>query len=104
MLEVSDTALVKLGELLAADGGPGSGVRIAPMGGGTTSSGLGLIVEEPGPDDVVFEEDGVVLIVDKNLMEYCKKISIEFQTAQLGDCGGGSGTGFVITPEEPVNF
>ena len=104
MLEISDTALEKLGELVAAEGGPDSGVRIAPMGGGISSSGLGLIVDEPTETDVVVENGGVRIIVDRNLIDYCKTITIEFQTGREGSCGGSSGSGFMITPGEPINF
>lgn len=104
MLEISGEALIKLGEMIAADGGPESGVRIAPMGGGISGSGLGLIVDEPSESDVVAQESGVLVIVEKNLMEYCQKITVEFQTGQTGSCGGTSGSGFVIVSKQPIAF
>jgi Fe-S cluster assembly iron-binding protein IscA len=104
MLKISDIALEKLGELVAAEGGLESGVRIAPMGGGISSSGLGLAVDEPGEADYVVQQSGVMVIVDHSLMEYCKTITIEFQAGREGSCGGSSGSGFIITPGQPINF
>lgn len=103
MLEVSPEALVKLTEMVAAQGGERSGIRIAVMGGGTQGPGLGLVVDTPGENDVVIDEHGTALIVDRSLIEYCRSISIDFTTGSGGRCGGASGSGFIIRPERPIN-
>jgi Fe-S cluster assembly iron-binding protein IscA len=104
MLQISEEALEKLGELVAADGGPTSGVRIAPMGGAVSSSGLGLVVDEPGETDFIHRQGDVLIIVDQGLIDYCKTITIEFLVGREGSCGGSSGSGFIITPGQPINF
>jgi Fe-S cluster assembly iron-binding protein IscA len=104
MLEVSPEALVKLAEMVAAQGGATSGIRIAVMGGGAQGPGLGLVVDAPGRNDVIFDQQGTALIIDRNLIEYCRSISIDFTTGSAGRCGGVSGSGFVITPEQPINL
>jgi Fe-S cluster assembly iron-binding protein IscA len=94
---------MKLAEMVAAQGGAASGVRIAVMGGGSQGPGLGLVVDAPGENDLVVDQRGTALIIDRSLMEYCRSISIDFTTGSAGRCGGVSGSGFIITPEQPVN-
>jgi Fe-S cluster assembly iron-binding protein IscA len=103
MLEVSSEALVKLAEMVAAQGGENSGIRIAVMGGGGQGPGLGLVVDAPGENDVVIDQHGIALIIDRSLIEYCRSISIDFTSGSAGRCGGASGSGFVIRPEQPIN-
>ncbi len=104
MLDVSPEALEKLTEMVAAQGGERSGVRIAVMGGGGQGPGLGLVVDAPGENDLVVDQRGTALIIDRSLLAYCRSISIDFTSGSAGRCGGASGSGFIITPEQPVNF
>lgn len=104
MLQISSETLIKLEELHQAEGGEKSAIRIAVMGGGKHGPGLGLVVDEPSDDDILFDEFSIPIIVDRNLMNYVRKISIEFRTGSDGRCGGASGSGFLITPENPINF
>ncbi len=46
MIQVTDEAHLKLGELLQAEGSEDSAVRIAVMGGGSQGPALGLVVDE----------------------------------------------------------
>jgi len=104
MITIDPDALGKLEELHQAEGGEHSAIRIAVMGGGSNGPGLGLIVDEPGEDDIRFDEFPVPVIVERNLMNYCRQISIGFRIGSEGRCGGASGSGFLITPENPVNL
>jgi len=104
MVTIDPDALVKLEELHQAEGSEHSAIRIAVMGGGSQGPGLGLIVDDPGENDKRFEEFSVPVVVDRNLMDYCKQISIEFKVGRDGRCGGASGSGFLITPENPINL
>ena len=104
MLQVTEEALAKIEELLRAEGGEKSAVRVAVMGGGSQGPGLGLVVDEPGDGDVTFDVGGVPMLIEANLLNYCKSVVIDFTTGASGKCGGASGSGFVIVPENPVNF
>lgn len=104
MLQISPEALIKLEELHQAEGGENSAVRIAVMGGGSHGPGLGLVVDEPTDNDVLIDEFSIRIVVDRNLMNYCRKISIEFRVGSDGRCGGASGSGFLINPENTINF
>ena len=103
MLEVSREAIGQLAELLT-QGGPDSAIRIAVMGGVTDSPGLGLIVDEAKDSDILIQKGAIPFIIDRSLIEYCQIITISFTTGSGGTCGGSSGSGFLITPEKPINF
>jgi len=94
---------VKLGELLQAEGSEDSAVRIAVMGGGSQGPALGLVVDEASADDKRYDVGGLPMIIDANLIDYCRSITIDFTVGSQGKCGGASGSGFIITPEQPLN-
>lgn len=100
MLEINDEAIEHLTNLLI-QGNSESAIRIAVMGGGQ-GPGLGLIVDEANNSDVSIHQKGIPFIIDRNLLEYCKTISIGFRIGNSGSCGGSSGSGFLITPENPI--
>jgi Fe-S cluster assembly iron-binding protein IscA len=104
MLTISPEALARIEELHQAQGGERSAIRIAVMGGGRHGSGLGLIVDERSDDDLVFDEFSVPIIAARNLMDYCRRISIDFRTGGDGRCGGVTGNGFLIVAENPINL
>ena len=104
MIQVTEEALTKLEELLRSQGGEHSAIRVAVMGGGSKGPGLGLVVDEAGDQDVCYDVDGIPLIIDRSLMDYCRSITIDFTIGAKGTCGGASGSGFLIAPEIPVNF
>lgn len=96
--------MVKLEELLRAEGSQDSAVRIAVMGGGIQGPGLGLVVDEPGEADRRYDVGGVPVIIDASLIDYCRSITIDFTVgSQEGKCGGASGSGFIIAPQKPLN-
>lgn len=104
MIQVTEEALSKLEELLRSQGGERSAIRVAVMGGGTKGPGLGLVVDEAGAEDVSYDVEGVPLIIDRGLLQYCRSVTIDFTAGAEGKCGGASGSGFLIDPENPVNF
>ena len=93
-----------LRELLSAEGGERAAVRIAVMGGGTRGPSLGLVVDEAGTGDKAYDVGGVPVIIERNLIAYCRSVTIDFTVGAGGACGGSSGSGFVIAPENPVSF
>lgn len=99
MIEVSSEALDRLRDMLAAQADSGSAVRIAVMGGAGT--GLGLLVDDPGPADILVQQEDVPLVIDRQLLGYCQTVGIELvRAASPGTCGGG----FLITPGRRINF
>lgn len=95
MLEVSSEALPYMKDLLEQAGEPGAAVRIAVMG----NSGLGLIIGHPKDTDFTTEKDGLSLIIDKSLLDYCKSITIGFQ---IGDSTKCASNGYIIQAENSL--
>ena len=104
MIQVTEEALTKLEELLLSQGGEQSAIRVAVMGGGSKGPGLGLVVDEAGDQDARYDVEGFPLIIDRSLLEFCRSVTIDFTVGSEGTCGGASGSGFLIEPENPVNF
>jgi Fe-S cluster assembly iron-binding protein IscA len=102
MIQISDEALVKLKQLLQAEGSEESAIRIAVMGGRSCGPGLGLIVDEAVENDRRYDIGGLPMIIDGGLIDYCTSITIDFTVGTRGKCGGASG--FIITPRQPLNI
>jgi Fe-S cluster assembly iron-binding protein IscA len=103
MLEVSNEAMKYLGDI-GADKNSGPAIRVAVMGSGGTNCGLGLILDEVIDTDLTFQKGDYTLIIDKNLMDFCKKVSIDFTQGEPDRCESRSKRGFLIHAENPVNF
>ncbi len=103
MITVSKEAVAHLGQLVAAEGGAGSAVRIAVMGGIGSGPGLGLVVDSPGETDETVRFDNLAVIIDRQLHAYCRNIHVDFSEGQPEGCAGKSGAGFLIVPDQPIN-
>lgn len=99
MIEIAEEAVQQLREFKERRG-PGSCVRIGILSGSTTGPTLGVTIDERNESDELFSYDGFDVIVDKALLSYCRKISVEFVLQEGGGCS--SGGGFKITPSNPV--
>src|SRR5512140_59217 len=78
MINVSQTAASKIGELLAEENKAQSGLRVFVQGGGCSGFQYGLMIEdEPGAADQVFESNGVKLYVDPISIRYLKGAQVD---------------------------
>lgn len=102
MITVSDGALPHLAQLAAAEGGAGSSIRIAVMGG-VAGPGLGLVVDTPAEADEMVHFKDLAIIIDRQLHAYCRNIHIDFREGKQEGCTGKSGAGFLIVPDQPIN-
>ena len=99
MLTITSKAAAHLHEI-ASSNDKEYGVRISLMG----SSGFGLTA------DIVQESDHITLcgdiqvIVDRQLLNYCRAITIDFREGEPDGCSSRSGRGFTITAEHAVIF
>lgn len=67
MVNITDRAVEKAKEILAAEGKDSWGLRIYSAGGGCCGPSYGLDIDEkPLADDNVIEKDGLRVFVDKN--------------------------------------
>ncbi|SFN56994.1 iron-sulfur cluster assembly protein [Algoriella xinjiangensis] len=92
MIKISETAKIKINSLMQEDGSSieESFVRVGVTSGGC--SGLNYNLEfdkEHKPEDKVFEDNGVKVIVDKKSFLYLVGMTLEYS-------GGLNGKGFVF--------
>jgi iron-sulfur cluster assembly accessory protein len=80
MINVSETAAVKISELLAEENKAGSGLRVFVQGGGCSGFQYGLMIEENGQGaaDQVYESHGVKLFIDPISIQYLKGAEVDF--------------------------
>jgi iron-sulfur cluster assembly accessory protein len=80
MINVSETAAVKISELLAEENKAGSGLRVFVQGGGCSGFQYGLMIEEngQGAGDIVYESHGVKLFIDPISIQYLKGAEVDF--------------------------
>ncbi|MBM9604877.1 iron-sulfur cluster biosynthesis family protein [Desulfopila inferna] len=98
MLNITKEAAQQLKEFRERRG-PDSSVRLGILSGNKSGASLGVIVDEKTDSDKTFSFDGLEVIIDKALLEYCENIEVEYVLQEGGGCGGG---GFKITPRNPV--
>lgn len=84
-IEVSDAALGKVRELIAAEGNPQLKLRIYVTGGGCAGFQYGFAFDETAADDdVLLEKDGVTLLVDTVSLQYLNGAHIGFEDSLEG--------------------
>src|SRR4026209_536801 len=86
MINVSETAAAKIGELLTEENKAGSGLRVFVQGGGCSGFQYGLMIEEngQGAGDQVYESHGVKLYVDPISVRYLKGAEADFVETVTG--------------------
>ena len=99
MLDISNEAVQQLKEFKGRQESD-SCVRIGILSGQAAGSKLGVTIDVANEKDETFTFDGLEVVVDKALLDYCKSISVEFVLTEGGGCG--SGGGFKITPQNPL--
>ena len=95
MINVSSEAIRYMKDLLAQEDNVGDAVRIGIVGAGR----LGVHVDNPAEDDERFDQDGITLIINSNLLSYCRKVEVTFTDEKSDDCGKN---GYIITTEVPL--
>src|SRR6266446_2040507 len=86
MINVSETAAAKIGELLTEENKNGSGLRVFVQGGGCSGFQYGLMIEEngQGAGDQVYESNGIKLYVDPISLQYLKNAEVDFVDTVTG--------------------
>ncbi len=84
MIRLHETAVAKVKELLDDEkDNERLALRIAVQGGGCSGFQYNLSFDEPSPDDLIFEENGIKIIVDPMSHRYLDGASVEFRTNGL---------------------
>lgn len=98
MLNITREAVRQLKEYRERRGAD-SFVRLGILSGNTRGASLGILVDDKTDNDEVFSFDGLEVIIDKALLEYCANIEVEYVLQEGGGC---SGAGFRITPKKSI--
>ena len=104
---ISESAARRLGEIFQAEGKPGMMLRVSVSGGGCSGFQYGFDFSEAlNDDDIIFERDGVKVVVDQVSLDYLAGSEIDFVTEMVGSSfqvhnpnatsGCGCGSSFAI--------
>ncbi len=86
---LSDTAAVKIKELLGAEDASDQALRVAVRGGGCSGFQYALALDQPKDDDHVFDHAGVSVVVDKVSMQFVFGSEVDY-------VDGLQGAGFTV--------
>ena len=80
MINVSETAAAKIGELLAEENKGGSGLRVFVQGGGCSGFQYGFTFDENLEEgDTRVENGGVTLLIDPMSIQYLAGAEIDYR-------------------------
>jgi iron-sulfur cluster assembly accessory protein len=86
MINVSETAAVKINELLTEENKAGSALRVFVQGGGCSGFQYGLMIEEngQGSGDMIYESHGIKLLIDPISVRYLSGAEVDFVDTVTG--------------------
>jgi iron-sulfur cluster assembly protein len=86
MVNLSEKAAVELKSIMDQNGGTFVGVRVFVAGGGCSGLQYGMQIadEPPTSDDLVFDHEGVKVIVDSQSHQHLEGSSIDFDDSLQG--------------------
>ncbi len=93
MIKITDKAVQEIKRLQNRDASSANAaIRVMVMGGGCSgmSYKLGFETAAPGPNDKIFEKDGVKVLIDTKSLLYLSGTELDFSD-------GLAGTGFVFS-------
>jgi len=85
MITITDSATVKLRDILAEENNPGLKLRIFVQGGGCSGMSYGFTLDEiANEDDFTLDESGVQILVDSMSMQYLTGAAIDYKDDLMG--------------------
>lgn len=86
MITITDSAVVKLKEILAEEQDPNIKVRMFVQGGGCSGFQYGFTLDDQGAqeDDFVIEKDGIELLVDAMSSQYVQGAEVDWKEDAMG--------------------
>jgi len=80
MIEITNSAIAKISEILAEENNPNVKLRTFVQGGGCSGFSYGFTLdEEQNEDDFVIEKTGVNILVDSMSMQYLQGSTIDYK-------------------------
>ena len=84
-ITITESAIVKIADLLAEENNPKLCLRTFVQGGGCSGFQYGFTFdEEQNEDDFVIEESGVTVLVDSMSMQYLQGATIDYKEELAG--------------------
>jgi iron-sulfur cluster insertion protein len=84
-LSLTAAAARRIGELIAQEGNPNLMLRLAVSGGGCSGFQYGFSFDDTrGEDDLLFERDGVKMVVDQTSIELLAGAEVDFVEDLVG--------------------
>ncbi len=85
MIEITDSAVAKITDLLAEENNPNLKLRTFVQGGGCSGFQYGFTFdEEQAEDDFIVGKNGVILLVDSMSMQYLTGATIDYKDELMG--------------------
>ena len=85
MIEITDSAMTKISDILAEENNPKVKLRTFVQGGGCSGFSYGFTLdEEQNEDDFVVEKNGVNILVDSMSMQYLQGSVIDYKDELMG--------------------
>jgi iron-sulfur cluster insertion protein len=85
MIEITDSAIAKISDILAEENNPKVKLRTFVQGGGCSGFSYGFTLdEEQNEDDFVIEKPGVYILVDSMSMQYLQGSTIDYKDELMG--------------------
>ena len=85
MITVTDSALLKIADILAEENNPKVKLRTFVQGGGCSGFSYGFTLdEEQNEDDFVIDKAGVIILIDSMSMQYLQGASIDYKEEIMG--------------------
>ena len=84
MLTVTDSAAAKVKELLDQENDESLALRVAVRPGGCSGFSYGMVLDEVGEGDEVFEQGGVKVIIDPMSLRYLDGAQVDYKDDLMG--------------------
>jgi len=85
MITITDSATIKLRDILAEENNPDLKLRIFVQGGGCSGMSYGFTLDEmANEDDFTLDESGVQVLVDSMSMQYLTGAAIDYKEDLMG--------------------
>jgi len=111
MVTLTDIAAQKVGEFLSTQEQAEAGLRVAVRGGGCSGFQYQLALDEQREGDLIFEYDGIRIIVDEMSLRYVDGSTVDYTESLMGAgfqvnnpnvvAACGCGSSFRVADEEP---
>jgi iron-sulfur cluster insertion protein len=85
-IEITDSAAIKIADILAEENNPKIMLRTFVQGGGCSGMQYGFTLdEEQNEDDFVIEKSGIAMLVDAMSMQYLQGATIDYKEDLTGN-------------------